>query len=188
MSSTDGDMGEITENDIDDTKKYIMSFLHRTKLVRFDDACLRRIDFDECLFPDDGWLDGDVSIHFHIYVYCKSMCSSNATICVELQCITAYIYCLRVKEHLATRAGGKVWLENTHVSNLMKHMGANPISVKDPATIIKRVHNYLKHDMVSSAYLFDFNLNIDIIFYHLLFYLSSAIYTHSCKYESLDPM
>jgi hypothetical protein len=52
----------------------------------------------------------------------------------------------------------------------MKHMGANPINVKDPSTIIKRVHNYLKHDMVSSAYLFDFNLNIDIILYHLLFF------------------
>ncbi|KAM0842041.1 hypothetical protein ACQ4PT_058614 [Festuca glaucescens] len=82
MSSTDGDMGEITENDIDDTKKYIMSFPPKTKLVRIDDACLRRIDFEECLFPDDGWLDGD--------------------------CINAYIYCLRMKEHLATRAGGKV--------------------------------------------------------------------------------
>ncbi|KAM0919130.1 hypothetical protein ACQ4PT_008511 [Festuca glaucescens] len=82
MSSTDGDMGEITENDIDDTKKYIISFPPKTKLVRIDDACLRRIDFEECLFPDDGWLDGD--------------------------CINAYIYCLRMKEHLATRAGGKV--------------------------------------------------------------------------------
>ncbi|KAM0912923.1 hypothetical protein ACQ4PT_012482 [Festuca glaucescens] len=82
MSSTDGDMGEITENDVDDTKKYIMSFPPKTKLVRIDDACLRRNDFEECLFPDDGWLDGD--------------------------CINAYIYCLRVKEHLATRAGGKV--------------------------------------------------------------------------------
>ncbi|KAM0870498.1 hypothetical protein ACQ4PT_039966 [Festuca glaucescens] len=82
MSSTDGDMGEITENDIDDTKKYIMSFPPKTKFVWIDDACLRRIDFEECLFPDDGWLDGD--------------------------CINAYIYCLRMKEHLATRAGGKV--------------------------------------------------------------------------------
>jgi hypothetical protein len=63
-------------------------------------------------------------------------------------------------------------IEFPHVSNLMKHMGANPINVKDPSTIIKRVHNYLKYDMVSSAYLFDFNLNIDIISYHLLFYLS----------------
>ncbi|KAM0912924.1 hypothetical protein ACQ4PT_012482 [Festuca glaucescens] len=59
MSSTDGDMGEITENDVDDTKKYIMSFPPKTKLVRIDDACLRRNDFEECLFPDDGWLDGD---------------------------------------------------------------------------------------------------------------------------------
>ncbi|KAM0826646.1 hypothetical protein ACQ4PT_068723 [Festuca glaucescens] len=62
MSSTDGDMGEITENDIDDTKKYIMSFPPKTKLVRIDDACLRRIDFEECLFPDDGWLDGDTLV------------------------------------------------------------------------------------------------------------------------------
>ncbi|KAM0914333.1 hypothetical protein ACQ4PT_011540 [Festuca glaucescens] len=60
MSSTDGDMEEITEKDIDDTKKYIMSFPSKTKLVRIDDACLRRIDFEECLFPDDGWLDGDL--------------------------------------------------------------------------------------------------------------------------------
>jgi hypothetical protein len=70
MSSTDGDMEEIMEKDIDDTKKYIMSFPSKTKLVRIDDACLRRIDVEECLFLDDGWLDGDVSKHFHIYVYC----------------------------------------------------------------------------------------------------------------------
>jgi hypothetical protein len=69
MSLTDGDMGEINENDIDDTKKYIMSFPPKTNLVQIDDACLRPIDFEECVFPDDGWLDGDVSIHFHIYVY-----------------------------------------------------------------------------------------------------------------------
>ena len=75
MRSTDGDKEEITKNDIDDTKKYIMSFPPKTKLVRIDDACLRRIDFEECLFPDNGWLDGDVSKHLEIYyVYCKSMC------------------------------------------------------------------------------------------------------------------
>jgi hypothetical protein len=77
MSSTDGDMEEIMEKDIDDTKKYIMSFPSKTKLVRIDDACLRRIDVEECLFPDDGWLDGDVSKHFQIlkYVHCKSVFS-----------------------------------------------------------------------------------------------------------------
>ncbi|KAK1644706.1 hypothetical protein QYE76_062511 [Lolium multiflorum] len=64
MSSTDGDMGEITENDIDDTKKYIMSFPPKTKLVRIDDACLKPTDFEECLFPDDGWLDGDLIMWF----------------------------------------------------------------------------------------------------------------------------
>ena len=75
MSSTDGEMGEITENDelIDDIKRYIMSFPPKTKLVRILDACLRRSDFEECLFPDNGWLDGDVSkviisksAYFHI--------------------------------------------------------------------------------------------------------------------------
>ena len=41
-------------------KEYIMSFPTKTKLVRIHDANLSRGDL-ECLFKDDGWLDGDVS-------------------------------------------------------------------------------------------------------------------------------
>ena len=75
MGSTDGEMEDITENDkrLDDIKTYIMSFPPKTKLVRINDACLRRSDFEECLFPNNGWLDGDVSkviilksAYFHI--------------------------------------------------------------------------------------------------------------------------
>jgi hypothetical protein len=63
MSSTDGEMEEITGDDkrLEDIKKYIMSFPLTTKLVRIHDSCLRRSDFEECLFPNNGWLDGDVS-------------------------------------------------------------------------------------------------------------------------------
>ena len=70
---------------------------------------------------------------------------------------------MRAKEHLATRAGGKVWLESTHILNLIGYYAGKPISVSHYDTIIKRVHNYLKHDIVSSAYLIEFNLNRDII-------------------------
>ena len=40
-------------------KSSVMSFPEKTRLVRIHDACLKREDL-ECLFQDDGWLDGDV--------------------------------------------------------------------------------------------------------------------------------
>lgn len=43
-------------------KNYIMSFPEKTRLIRIHDACLKREDL-ECLFEDNGWLDGDVSSH-----------------------------------------------------------------------------------------------------------------------------
>jgi hypothetical protein len=63
-------MEAMTEEKI---KEYIMSFPPKTKLVRILDACLKLIDL-ECLFKNNGWLDGDVSKHFQIlkYVHCKS--------------------------------------------------------------------------------------------------------------------
>jgi hypothetical protein len=68
-----------------------------------------------------------------------------------LQCINAYTYCLRAKEHLTNKAGGKVWYESTHISQLMRRDANNNISEKDCDGIIKRVRIYLEHDMVSSA-------------------------------------
>ena len=48
-----------TEVRFTEIKNYIMSFPPKTKLVRIQDAWLRREDL-ECLLEDGGWLDGDV--------------------------------------------------------------------------------------------------------------------------------
>ncbi|KAM0849405.1 hypothetical protein ACQ4PT_053753 [Festuca glaucescens] len=71
-------MEPMTEDKIND---YIMGFPPKTKLVRILDACLKRTDL-ECLFNQNGWLDGDV--------------------------MNAYIYVLRAAEHLSNRAGGQL--------------------------------------------------------------------------------
>lgn len=66
--------------------------------------------------------------------------------------MNAYIYYLRAQEHLSTRAGGQVWLESTHISNLMRRDATNPISASEADKVIERVLKYLKHDMVTSQY------------------------------------
>jgi hypothetical protein len=75
-------------------------------------------------------------------------------ICFKLQVMNAYIYYLRAQEHLSNRAGGQVWLESTHVSNLM-HRDYRTCAHEhehEHDKVIERALNYLKHDMVTSQY------------------------------------
>jgi hypothetical protein len=84
--------------------------------------------------------------------------------------MNAYIYCLRAEEHLATRPGGQVWLENTNVSQLMWRDATVPISSHKQDTIIERVLVYLKHDMVTLKCLSEFNFTYKYYVCHLLFF------------------
>ena len=127
-------------------KNYIMPFPEKTRLVRISDACLKRKDL-QCLFKENGWLNGDVSWQCPHIV--KPMCVKWYNVLLDiLQVITAYIYYLRTQEHLQNRAGGKVWLDTTHVSAILKRDGEIPISPEDHVYIVRRALIYLEHDMV----------------------------------------
>ena len=52
-----------------------------------------------------------------------------------LQVINAYVYYLRTQDHLENRAGGKVWLDSTHISAILKRDGKVPISSEDHQTL-----------------------------------------------------
>jgi hypothetical protein len=69
-------------------------------------------------------------------------------VCFKLQVINAYIYYLRMQEHLHTREGGQVFIDSTHVSSILKRDATVPISPAEHDNIVRRVLNYLKHDMV----------------------------------------
>ncbi|KAL6659064.1 hypothetical protein ACP70R_003104 [Stipagrostis hirtigluma subsp. patula] len=100
--------------------EYIKSLPNKGTLVEIGDAFIDKIHM-ECLFHDDMKLNGDV--------------------------ISAYIHCIRDEEHLLHREGGKVFLENTYISSILKRDGAYEISYKAD-TIASRVNNYLDHDMI----------------------------------------
>ncbi|PUZ60949.1 hypothetical protein GQ55_4G224400 [Panicum hallii var. hallii] len=94
-------------------------------LVHINGAFLTR-ELLECLFHKTAHMDGDV--------------------------ISAYINLIRAEEHLRNRKGGKVFLENTFISSILKRDGdidVEQINTKQD-TIQKRVDNYLKHDMIFS--------------------------------------
>jgi hypothetical protein len=62
--------------------------------------------------------------------------------------INAYIYYLRTQDHANNRAGGKAWMDSTHVVGILKRDAEIPISPEEHGNIIKRSLNYLQHDMV----------------------------------------
>ncbi|PWZ04373.1 hypothetical protein Zm00014a_004470 [Zea mays] len=65
------------------------------------------------------------------------------------QALSAYIHCIRDEEHLLHREGGKVFLENTFISSLIKRDGDPKVLLNcKEDTIEKRVDNYLQCDMV----------------------------------------
>ncbi|XP_066319687.1 putative ubiquitin-like-specific protease 1B isoform X2 [Miscanthus floridulus] len=71
--------------------------------------------------------------------------------------INAYITLLRAQDHLKLRACGKVLLENSLISSILKRDGDDKIKMEDLypthdengiSTIEQRVLSYLDHDMV----------------------------------------
>ena len=66
-----------------------------------------------------------------------------------VQALSAYIHCIRDEEHLLHREGGKVFLENTFISSLLKRDGDPKMLLNyKEDTIETRVDNYLQSDMV----------------------------------------
>ncbi|KAM0909005.1 hypothetical protein ACQ4PT_015072 [Festuca glaucescens] len=93
----------------------IMSAPENTNFVEIGDASLSN-DHLKCLTCDDGFLPDDV--------------------------INAYIYCMRACDHLLNRAGDKVYMDKTYISNMLKK------DVKIYRHIIEQTYIYLKHDMI----------------------------------------
>ena len=66
-----------------------------------------------------------------------------------VQALNSYIHCIRGEEHLLHREGGKVFLENTFISSLLKRDGDPKVLLNcKEDTIEQRVDNYLQSDMV----------------------------------------
>ncbi|AQL01284.1 hypothetical protein ZEAMMB73_Zm00001d044993 [Zea mays] len=102
--------------------EYIKTLPGKQVVVDIDSAWLNRNDM-ECLFH------GDIQV------------SSEA--------LSAYIHCIRDEEHLLHREGGKVFLENTFISSLLKRDGDPKVLLNcKEDTIEKRVDNYLQSDML----------------------------------------
>ncbi|KAL5656517.1 hypothetical protein ACJX0J_035836, partial [Zea mays] len=76
--------------------EYIKTLPGKQVVVNIDSAWLNRNDM-ECLFHGDIELSGEA--------------------------LSAYIHCIRDEEHLLHREGGKVFLENTFISSLLKRDG-----------------------------------------------------------------
>jgi hypothetical protein len=57
---------------------------------------------------------------------------------------------MRAQGHLCSREGGKVFLENTFVSSILKRDGKIDLEEVNPKVVVikKIVDNYLDHDMV----------------------------------------
>ncbi|KAL5662038.1 hypothetical protein ACJX0J_029163, partial [Zea mays] len=110
--------------------EYIKTLPGKQVVVNIDSAWLNRNDM-ECLFHGDIELSGEVS---------TSVCPYY---------IHAYIHCIRDEEHLLHREGGKVFLENTFISSLLKRDGDPKMLLNyKEDTIETRMDNYLQSDMV----------------------------------------
>ncbi|KAL5647921.1 hypothetical protein ACJX0J_042276, partial [Zea mays] len=102
--------------------EYIKTSPGKQVVVNIDSAWLNRNDM-ECLFHGDIQLSDEA--------------------------LSAYIHCIRGEEHLLHREGGKVFLENTFISSLLKRDGDPKVLLNcKEDTIEKRVDNYLQSDMV----------------------------------------
>ncbi|AQK68967.1 hypothetical protein ZEAMMB73_Zm00001d015455 [Zea mays] len=102
--------------------EYIKTLPGKQVVVNIDSAWLNRNDM-KCLFHGDIQLSDEA--------------------------LSAYIHCIRGEEHLLHREGGKVFLENTFISSLLKRDGDPKVLLNcKEDTIEKRVDNYLQSDMV----------------------------------------
>lgn len=102
----------------------------KEQVVLIDDAFIDRMNM-ECLFQPNAFLNDQV--------------------------INAYITLLRAQDHLKLRACGKVLLENSLISSILKRDGDDKIRMEylypthdenGIRTIEQRVLSYLDHDMV----------------------------------------
>ncbi|KAL5679239.1 hypothetical protein ACJX0J_005624, partial [Zea mays] len=101
--------------------EYIKTLPGKQVVVDIDSAWLNKNDM-ECLFHGDIQVSGEA--------------------------LSAYIHCIRDEEHLLHREGGKVFLENTFISSLLKRDGDPKMLLNcKEDTIEKRVDNYLQSDM-----------------------------------------
>ncbi|ONL93702.1 hypothetical protein ZEAMMB73_Zm00001d027697 [Zea mays] len=102
--------------------EYIKTLPGKQVVVDIDSAWLNKNDM-ECLFHGDIQVSGEA--------------------------LSAYIHCIRDEEHLLHREGGKVFLENTFISSLLKRDGDPKMLLNcKEDTIEKRVDNYLQSDMI----------------------------------------
>ncbi|PWZ36577.1 putative ubiquitin-like-specific protease 1B [Zea mays] len=102
--------------------EFIKTLPGKQVVVNIDSAWLNRNDM-ECLFHGDMQLSD--------------------------KALNAYIHCIRGEEHLLHREGGKVFLENTFISSLLKRDGDPKVLLNcKEDTIEQRVDNYLQSDMV----------------------------------------
>ncbi|ONL99138.1 hypothetical protein ZEAMMB73_Zm00001d029640 [Zea mays] len=99
--------------------EYIKTLPGKQVVVDIDSAWLNRNDM-ECLFHGDIQVSGEA--------------------------LSAYIHCIRDEEHLLHREGGKVFLENTFISSLLKRDG-------DPKVLLNCVHSneYRKFSLVPGS-------------------------------------
>ncbi|ONM06743.1 hypothetical protein ZEAMMB73_Zm00001d033102 [Zea mays] len=99
--------------------EYIKTLPGKQVVVDIDSAWLNRNDM-ECLFHGDIQVSGEA--------------------------LSAYIHCIRDEEHLLHREGGKVFLENTFISSLLKRDG-------DPKMLLNCVHSneYRKFSLVPGS-------------------------------------
>jgi len=120
-------------------------------LPAVDSAWLNRKDM-ECLFNGNMQLDGEV--------------------------LSAYIHCIRDEKHLLCREGGKVFLEDTFISSILKRDGDPDVVLnykEDP--IDKRVENYLQADMVFIP------INMEKFHWYL-----AVVNAKKCEIQMLDSM
>ncbi|KAL5679882.1 hypothetical protein ACJX0J_006267, partial [Zea mays] len=122
--------------------EYIKTLPGKQVVVNIDSAWLNRNDM-ECLFHGDIQLSDEA--------------------------LSAYIHCIRGEEHLLHREGGKVFLENTFISSLLKRDG-------DPKASFKRL--MLKQQGMRTTWEYPFavaGVNISYMLIQLL-ELNSVVY------------
>ncbi|KAL5678318.1 hypothetical protein ACJX0J_014449, partial [Zea mays] len=114
--------------------EYIKTLSGKQVVVNIDSAWLNRNDM-ECLFHGDIPLSDELACIFDlliVFFWCTAL--------------SAYIHCIRGEEHLPHREGGKVFLENTFISSLLKRDG-------DPKVLLNCVpsNEYRKFSLVPGS-------------------------------------
>ncbi|AQK90529.1 hypothetical protein ZEAMMB73_Zm00001d008728 [Zea mays] len=122
--------------------EYIKSLPRKQVVVNIDTAWLNRYDM-ECLFHGDLQLTGEASTSILYNIKYISLYLSYYIV------LSAYIHSIRDEEHILHREGGKVFLESTFISSLLKRDGDPKILLNcKEDTLENRVDNYLQADMV----------------------------------------